>query len=226
MLENISVINFLIYATCFGFAVAIIYTNIQRTALSKFISYLISNNISELSNAKTTSEMGLGRFEITIIRSAVKNQHGLKRCIKTVKAKTPADKLEAALEGSEQDKYYLGECDREELLKKYSFKPLSTKLLIGFIIALTIVVITVTAAIDWLITKVSLPDLEEKEDTEITDTIDSNIGSDSINNKDSEINESNDHNVSEDYSDNKTDSDNSDTIDEDQDSGPTIPTMK
>ena len=70
MLENISVFHFLIFATCFGFIVAIIYTNIQRTALSKFVSYLVSNKIFDSECAVNCEKIGMKKIEKTIRRNS------------------------------------------------------------------------------------------------------------------------------------------------------------
>lgn len=166
MLENISVFHFLIFATCFGFIVAIIYTNIQRTALSKFVSYLVSNKIFDSESAANCEKIGMKKIEKTIIKSAVKSQNGLKKCICVIKPESESvDKFEQAIAGSRDDmKFYLKECDTELLMKRYSFKPMETKQVLLFIAALIAVVIASTLAVDWLIEKVTIPEIENSDE--------------------------------------------------------------
>ena len=171
MFETFSVFHFLVYATCFGFIAAIVYTNIQRTALSKFVTFLIQNKKFDENSAVTLSEIRLSSFEKNIIKSAVKNQNGLKRCITVIKTdNTSKNSLEIALEGGDDDRYYITDSNTEELLKKYSYKTLSTKYVILFIVAFCVVVILATAAVNWLINKITIPEIEESDSTEITET--------------------------------------------------------
>ena len=226
MFGNFSVFHFLIYATCLGFVVAIIYTNIQRTALSKFINHLVSNEINSEINAVKLTDIKLSSLEKSIIKSELKHQNGLKRCIEVIKEKKDsADKLEQALEGSSDNcKYYLTECDTDLLLKKYSFKTLETKYLVLFIAALIAAVIACTYAVDWLIKKVSIPEIENpnEEQTDVTDTI-----------IDPEFSDDDENSEIEDSDNKKTDTDETDSTEdettepsvenEDNYSGPVVP---
>lgn len=176
MFGNFSIFHFLVYATAFGFIAATVYTNIQRTALSKFITYLIQNKSIDESSAALLSDIKLNFVEKSIIKSAVRSQNGLKRCIGVIKSSNSTeDRLEAALEGNDCDKYYLTSDKTEELSKKYSYKTLPLKYIILFVAALCIVVVSITAAVEWLINKVTIPTLEDNSDTEITEQNDNTI---------------------------------------------------
>ena len=85
MLNNLEAIHAVIWAAVIGIAFAVIYTNISRTALSKFVCKLIDDNISSESAALSLKDMKLGKIHSRIVRNAVKNQNGLKRIITIVK---------------------------------------------------------------------------------------------------------------------------------------------
>lgn len=225
MFENLSVFHFLIFATGFGFIAAIIYTNIQRTALSKFISYLVENNINSEDCAVGFETIGLKSAEKSIIKSAVKKQNGLKNIIHTSKTDDTfsQDKLEQALSGTcDNSKYYLSECDTSLLLKKYSFKTMSTKHIVMFISALIAVVIISTFAVDWLIKKVSLPEIEKTEkepdlSEDITPDLEPNTNSSEDAAQDDETNKENEG------SEIKPDTDIETTPNSDSTTGPVVP---
>lgn len=171
MLQNISVFHFLIFAVTIGFISAIVYTNIQRTALSKFIKFLITNSCNTEQNAASLDEIGLSAAEKRIVASSVSKAHGLKRSVSVVVSDAESDnKLERIFENRYSDKYFISCNDTESLLKKYSFKTMPTKLIVAFIAALTVVVFAVTAAVDWLISYVSIPKIENSKDKEIEQT--------------------------------------------------------
>ena len=175
MFNDISVFHFLIFAVTIGFIAAIVYTNIQRTALSKFIIYLVDNNCDGPENAVSCNNIGLKPIECKIVSSAVAKQHGMRRCIGVIKdGSSGNDSLSDKMEGiSNSFKYYLLNCNKDELLKKYSFKPMSTSTVILFITILAAVVFAVTSAVDWLISYVSIPKINDEK----TDTPDDEISS-------------------------------------------------
>lgn len=164
MLNNISVFHFLIFAVTIGFVAAIVYTNVQRTALSKFIVFLIDNDCYDPENAASYNNIGLKPIECKIVSSAVAKQHGMKRCIGVIKnGASNNDALSDRMEGeSDNCRYYLLDCNKDELLKKYSFKPMSTSAIILFIAILAAVVFAVTSAVDLLISYVSIPKIKDE----------------------------------------------------------------
>lgn len=181
MLWNISVFQFLIYAAGVGFAAAIIYTNIQRTAYSKFFTYLLDNSCFSSENAKQLEAMGLNTLEKRIVISATKHQYGFKKYVKTIGGQKNEDDIESLFRGSFDNSYYLENADTELLRKKYSFKTMPAKSVILFIAALAIVVVICSVSVSWLIDRVSAPKLEENEETKQTQQDDSNEASKSEN---------------------------------------------
>ncbi len=173
MLQNISVFHFLVFAVLIGFIAAIIYTNIQRTALSKFIVFLVNNQCNSSDKATLLSDIGLNDIEKKIVKSAALKMHGLKRCVCIIKDTTnSSDSLENILEKkTPTDKYYLKECDTEELIKKYSFKTMPAKLIALFVAALIIVSIVVTAAVDWLIGYVTIPKIKNDDEAQTEENV-------------------------------------------------------
>lgn len=169
MLQNISVFHFLVYAVLVGFIAAIIYTNIQRTALSKFITYLINNSCNSEENATGLDSIGLTAAEKRIISSAVIKMHGLKRCICIIaNTDIQTDTLEKILEKkADNNKYFLKECNADELLKKYSFKTMPANQVILFIAALIIVAVAATSAVDLIISYVTTPKIENNDNAQI-----------------------------------------------------------
>ena len=170
MLQNISVINFLIYSVGIGFIAAIIFTNIQRGALSAFINALIENGCFSEESSKNLSELGIKGLYASIASSAVKTQYGLRKSILTfIPATESKDKLEAFLDSNNETKFYISsECDTELLLKRYNYKPLSAKMLVLLIAALIIVVILATKLADLLIENVVVSKSEVQNTNETT----------------------------------------------------------
>lgn len=165
MFTDFSVLHFLIYAAGIGFAAAIIYTNIQRTALSVFINYLADSGCFSNDTAVTLSDIGLVGIQKVIVTSAIKHQYGLKKCI-SVLSEADKDSENSFFEKKTEPKYFLLETNTEFLKKKYSFKTMPTKLVVLFIAALAVIVFATSAFVSWLISTVTIPK-QEKSDTEI-----------------------------------------------------------
>lgn len=176
MLENLSLINFLIYAMALGFAIAMIYTNIQRTALSKFINALIDNNCYDSGSAMTLKDLGLSGIYATISKSAVKKQFGIKKAVCVIEQNTQSnDKLEAMLDSSDdENRYYLFEdCDKELLLKRYNYETLSAKHMTLFLLALVATVFVAVFAVNLIIKNASVKKIDEstKPESEIIENV-------------------------------------------------------
>lgn len=166
MFSDLLVLNFLIYAAGIGFAVAIIFTNIQRTAYSKFISFLANNKCFDEDSSATFSEIGLSPLQTRIIRSAIKNQHGFRRSIAYVNQKSDNQAKGDEFFSEKQDttKYYICDGNVDELLKKYSYKTMPAKLVILFIAALFAVVIIFTSLVNMFMKSVLVPKLDNDSD--------------------------------------------------------------
>lgn len=190
MFSDISILNFLIYAAGIGFAAAIVYTNIQRTALSRFICFLADNNCNSESTAVTLDNIELSAIQKTVIKSAVKNQYGFRRSVAVVSEKTQK-KADDLFDGTDNTKYFLCDSDTEALKKKYSYKTMPTRLVILFVAILATVVIIVSLFFGWFIDVISMPktDSENKEDIEQSETVsDANLVGDITEDNESGIN--------------------------------------
>lgn len=187
MLGNLSFISFLIYAMALGFAAAMIYTNIQRTALSKFINALIDKDCTSYDKALTLEKLGLSGLYISIAKSAAKKQFGIKKSVNMVEPESKSkDKLESMLDSANDGvKYYLkDDCDKELLLKRYNYVTLSAKYIVLFLAALTAIAIAAVFAVNMIITNATkqktegsdkpeqetAEELQEQQQQEITDT--------------------------------------------------------
>ncbi len=203
MLNNIEAIYAIIWAAVIGIAFAVVYTNISRTAISKFINILIDKNADSENAALTLSNMGLNSIFSIIIQRTVKSNNGLKRVIQSSRITTnaPTDEAELLLYGNKkQFKYWLkNDADTDELRKKYSYKPISFFKLIVMLVCviLTAVIMTKAAELfDGYLSSMSLSHEENKvqdEDTEDkNDLLDDEIV-DSTENKQSEIEQDKDN---------------------------------
>ncbi len=179
MLWNISVFQFLIYAAGIGFAAAIVYTNIQRTAYSRFFTFLLDNGCFSEADAKTLGDIGLGRIEKKIIKSAIKHQYGFKKYVKSVGENKNTNEIEALFDSVDDASYYLENADTELLRKKYSFKTMPAKLVVLFLLALALVVVIASSSVSWLIDRVTSPKLEKTDETEQTQELESDSFSES-----------------------------------------------
>lgn len=163
MFQNISTVNCLIYAVCIGFIFAIIYTNIQRSALSKFIEHLINEDIDNNEKAVTLSQIGLKGLSFFIVKSNIKNQYGLKNVINIINGDEGEDLSPISVK-EKNNRYYLSsECDKEMLLKKYGYKKMSLRFVIIFIIALIITAIIASFLTDKMINGVSISNRSEEQ---------------------------------------------------------------
>jgi len=178
MLWNVSVFHFLIYAAGIGFAAAIVYTNIQRTAYSKFFTYLLDNSCFSEETAKKLDDMGLKSLEKRIVTSAVRHQYGFKKYVKSVNTKDYINEIESLFAEKDDTSYFLENADTELLRKKYSFKTMPAKLVVLFIAALALIVVIASSSVSWLIDRVTAPKLEETDETEQTETQENNNSSD------------------------------------------------
>ncbi len=145
MLNNIDAVYIVVYAAIIGFAVAVVFINIQHAAISKFISGLINQKAFGEENARSLSQLGICGIDAIMVKNAIKNQNGLKRIIgsKIIK-EVPTDEAEILLNGNKaQYAFYLSEqADTELVTKKYNYKPLS-----AVKIAIIVVMIVITAFI-------------------------------------------------------------------------------
>lgn len=171
MFENLTTLHYIYIAIVLGITVAIIYTNIQRTALSKFFNALIDKKIFDCDNAKSLSELGISGIYASIVASSAKSKSGAGKYVK-ITGNDTNNKLEAFLDSEIEEKYYLDFFDTELLIKKYSYSPLSFPKLIGMIAALIVTVTISAVLVDFIIDKLTTPDVkfedsrdeEEKED--------------------------------------------------------------
>ncbi|MBE6681505.1 MAG: hypothetical protein E7600_04375 [Ruminococcaceae bacterium] len=171
MLNNIPVINFLIFAAGIGIIIAMIYTNIQRSALSSFINALIKKECTNEDSALTMRSLGLTGLKGAIAASGAKKLFGLKKAVVIVypEDKEKSDTLEDALEGKHYEKYYLSEeCDTELLLKKYNYKALSVRKMILLCTATLIIVIVAAFFTDKILEHVFTKKLEKPQE-EVTE---------------------------------------------------------
>lgn len=156
MLQNISTVSCLIYTVCIGFIFAIIYTNIQRSAMSKFIEYLVNHSVDSEESAVTLGQIGLKGIGFSIVKSGIKNQYGLKNAINTVNVEKDDDLSLLSPTSDTKNRYYLsGECDKDTLLKKYSYKKMSVKFMCFFIVAIILNAIVASFFTDKIIGGVS-----------------------------------------------------------------------
>lgn len=150
MLNDIESIYAVIWAAVIGIAFAVVYTNISRAAISKFINFLIDNNSDSESAALMPSKMGLGRLYARIIQRAVKSNNGLKRVIHCSKVAVaePSDEAELLLYGNKKQYCYWlkDDIDVNELRKKYNYKPISIPKLILMLICVILTAVIMTKA--------------------------------------------------------------------------------
>ena len=160
MFADISVFQFLIYAAGIGFAAAIVYTNIQRTALAKFVLYLLDNDCFNSDNACTLDDIGLNGIQKLVVSSAVNKQHGFKRCVSYICDTSNEKADDVFFEKNKDIKYFLNDCDKDELRKKYNYKTMPVKFVILFIVALCAVVVICSFLVNMLINSVMTPKME------------------------------------------------------------------
>ncbi len=173
MIFNSDTVYYIIWAAVIGIAFAIVYTNLQRGAISRFISSLISNDISCQEKALTLQDMNISGISAKIIKSAVKNQNGLKKavCCFAVSEKEPCDEAERLISGNKETyRYCLSDTvDTDELLKKYSFKKLGVGQILLVLACVIITAILATKAVDILETFARKTSEEQQEEQQNDD---------------------------------------------------------
>ena len=169
MFSDISILNFLIYAAGIGFAAAIIYINIQRTALSRFICHLIDNNCNSKLSSVSLDEIALSSIQKSIVKSAIKHQHGFKRCVACVFDKN-SDEF---FNDTDNSRYYLICEDTDSLKKKYSYKTMPPQFVVLFVTVLLVVVVLVSLFTGLIIDAITTPktNFEESPDTDQSETV-------------------------------------------------------
>ncbi|MBP3579843.1 MAG: hypothetical protein J6K12_01205 [Clostridia bacterium] len=151
MLNNIDAVYIVIYAAIIGFAVAVIFINIQHTAISKFINGLINLKAFGEENACSLSQLGICGINAIMVKRAIKNQNGLKRVTGTkIIKEAPEDEAEILLNGNKtQYAFYLSEQeDTEIIFKKYNYKPLSAAKIAVIVVMIIITTFICSKAID------------------------------------------------------------------------------
>ena len=168
MLNITDTIGFLIWACVIGVCCAIIHTNIQRSAVSAFISSLIDNGCDSEMNAKKLSELDIHGLSAKIVKSAVTSQHGLRRIIGTkIGNEIEKDEMAVFSTKTETDNlYYISDGNTEEILKKYSYRPMPTKLLVLFIAALLLLAFLTSLFTEWMYNYITIPKMDEPEQTQ------------------------------------------------------------
>ncbi len=154
MLFNSETVYFIIWAAVIGIAFSVVYTNLQRDALSKFITALIEKNSDCEESALTLQELNLSGFASTVVKSAVKSQNGLKRAVtvfEVCKKKTEDDAELLILGNKPEYRYCITDgIDCDELIKKYSFKRLPLLQIIAILACVIITAVIATKAVDIL----------------------------------------------------------------------------
>lgn len=171
---DLTTVLYLSYIIATGIAFAIIYTNIQRSAYTKFISALISDEAFSEDNAKTLKELNIKGIAKLVVKSSVKNKLGLGKSVSALYQKSGNDALEAFLSGTSNDvKYYIHDENHSAVKEKYNYKPIKTMHLIGYFLALIIAMILFTVGIKMFFDKYITPkiesDTQEKIEEQISD---------------------------------------------------------
>lgn len=215
MLNNIPVINFFIFAAGIGIVIAMIYTNIQRSALSDFINALIKRQCTDKDSALTMKALGLKGVKALIASSGARKLFGLKKAVSIVytDGKKKNDTLEDALENKHEEKYFLNESeDTELLLKKYNYKALPLKKMILLCAATVIVVIVAAFFTDKIIEDVFTRELEQTEEIPEKEETQEKPGDNTEKDEnEAENNENTDESVNEEPSQETTDENGSDS---------------
>ncbi len=141
----------LVGAVTLGFVIALIWTNIHKKAISNFICYLCQNQIFDEGKAIKLSDLKIKGLSAYIIERSLTKGYGISKYVGVIKGKRSRDNLEAMLEEKECDRYYLTCNDTMMLIKKYSFTPISIKLLILLVIAIVVTAILSTFALKAII---------------------------------------------------------------------------
>ncbi len=141
MFENIELVYITIWAMILGVACAVIYINIYRNAISKFVLYLIENKAYGTENEKNLKEMGLSALQKRIVLGAMKSQMGLKRIINVSEKELSLDSSDDVKVFGKNKEYYfsLNELDEKETVKKHSYNKLPIYLIPVILVILVFV---------------------------------------------------------------------------------------
>lgn len=151
MLNNKDAIYIIIIAIVLGISFAVVWANLQRSAISKFIKALISHGCSCSDGSLTANELNLKGINKFIIENAVKKQNGLKRIISCEIIQTKKkDEAEILLYGNKPIyKYFFAEeIDINTIEKKYGYAPLSPLKVFAIIILIAATTIIAIKAVD------------------------------------------------------------------------------
>lgn len=146
MFLNFENAYFFIIAASVGIAFAVIYTNLQRSAIGKFVDKLIKKCQSE-EKYFSLDDLKLSGLDAVIVRHAVKTHNGLRKniAVKIISSDNNSDEAERLLYGKKQ-KYLFSiknDADTALLEKRYGFKPASP--LITFAVLALVAVTAFTA---------------------------------------------------------------------------------
>ena len=175
MLNNKDAVYIIIWAIVLGISFAVIYTNFQRSAISRFIKSLLTNNCNSAESAKTLEELGLKGISNFTTANAVKTQNGLKRIIEFVAVEEfEKEEAEMLLYGNKKIyRYFLNqESDKELVQKKYGYIPLSPLKIAVTIFLIAITAFVATKSVDLLEGYVSSrpSEQEQEEQAQISDS--------------------------------------------------------
>ena len=149
MFENIDGVISVLWAAVIGIIFAVIYTNIFRSSLYKFIRSLTKNDDGK---PKLLTELGIYGISAFMVKRAVQNQHGLERAIEAIPVnnKDITDEAELLLNGSgKKFKYILKEdANKDELLKKYKYESVGFGKIILLILLIIVTAFAATKAVD------------------------------------------------------------------------------
>lgn len=151
MFSSINSVYTIVWAIVIGIAFAVIYTNIQRTAISKLITHLIDNDITSCEKAVTLDDIKILGISAIFLKNAVKKQNGLKKIILSEKVEEcNKEEAEILLYGNKvKYKYYMSsDTDAEETRKKYEYVPLGILKLTALLILIVITAFVATKAVD------------------------------------------------------------------------------
>ena len=176
---DLRTILYLAYIIAIGIAFAMVYTNIQRSAYTKFIDALMTSEAFSNTTSKTLKELKIKGINKLIIKSSVKNKYGLGKSVTAVSKKASNDALEAFLAGNGNDmEYYIHDEDHTALVDKYNYKPIKIIHMIGYFLALILAMIIFTIGTKMFFNEYITPKLQseqqEKVEEQISDFEDNN----------------------------------------------------
>ena len=151
MLNNKDAIYIIISAIVLGISFAVVYANLQRSAISKFIKSLIANKCFSSDSSLTADELNLKNVYKYIAENSVRKQNGLKRIIVCEKVPTKnKEEAEILLYGNKPIlKYFFAEeVDIKDAEKKYGYTPLSPLKVFATIILIAATAIIAIKSVD------------------------------------------------------------------------------